>query len=83
MSGKQLKPIEKAMNTKKYKWEKGTIDKESENHGGKAQETELQSRMNTDHKKKKILDKFNQPKLNSISPPKFKPAPGFMSSPGP
>ena len=41
MSGKQLKPIGKAMNTKKYKWEKGTVDKElSENHGGKAQETE-------------------------------------------
>ena len=36
MSGNQLKPIGKAMNTKKYKWEKGTIDKESENHGGKA-----------------------------------------------
>ena len=70
------------MNTKKYKWKKGTIDKESENLGGKAQETELQSRMNTDHKKK-FLDKFNQPKLNSISPPKFKPAPDLCPPRGP
>ena len=64
MSGKQLKPIGKAMNTKKYKWEKGTIDKESENHGGRRKSTGNRVAIKDEYRPQKKIFFW----INSISP---------------